>query len=448
MAIVCGTDFSEPSARAVQAAAHLSARLKQTLHLVHTLDALRDDDADSAALRGWALERLTNIAHSLEELAGPIQVHVEVGQPDDVLLEMASRVEAKLIVIGPVGHRYGETTLGGHADSLAQRSHVPVLVVRESGPFEQWGRDSKPLCVVLGVDSSTSSETALGWIDDLRRVGPCEVVAIYLYWPPEQFQRLGLGGVRSYIAPDPVVTRTLEREFYERMSQLRGDGPVRYRSEPHLGRVADRLADLASEEHADLVVVGSRGLDALTRFWEGSVSRGLLQCARSSVVCVPAPVSPQRRPTPQIRSVLAATDFSPLGDAAVPMAYAAVGPGGTVHLVHVVKAPPPSLAPHDIFSAEQAAEQAVGEHEVVARRLLGLVPDDVTARAKNTEIHVLESDDPAKAICQAAERLGVDLLCLGTHGHSGVAQVLLGSVAQGVLAHSTRPVLITRAKLD
>ena len=44
----------------------------------------------------------------------------------------------------------------------------------------------------------------------------------------------------------------------------------------------------------------------------------------------------------------------------------------------------------------------------------------------------------------AAERFGADLICMGSRGRSGLTKVLLGSVAQGVMAQSKRPVLVLR----
>jgi nucleotide-binding universal stress UspA family protein len=60
-------------------------------------------------------------------------------------------------------------------------------------------------------------------------------------------------------------------------------------------------------------------------------------------------------------------------------------------------------------------------------------------------VHVLSSRHPAQAIAQAAERLDADVICLGTHGRTGVARTLLGSEAQSVLANTHRPVLLARA---
>jgi len=47
-----------------------------------------------------------------------------------------------------------------------------------------------------------------------------------------------------------------------------------------------------------------------------------------------------------------------------------------------------------------------------------------------------------KGIVHAAEEHDASLIVLGSHGRTGLAGVLLGSVAEAVAAHSRRPVLI------
>ena len=54
---------------------------------------------------------------------------------------------------------------------------------------------------------------------------------------------------------------------------------------------AERLADLADEEDAELIVVGSRGRGAFTAAFLGSVSNSLIGVARCPVVVVPPGVS-------------------------------------------------------------------------------------------------------------------------------------------------------------
>jgi nucleotide-binding universal stress UspA family protein len=55
---------------------------------------------------------------------------------------------------------------------------------------------------------------------------------------------------------------------------------------------------------------------------------------------------------------------------------------------------------------------------------------------------LVEGTDAADAICQTAARLGVDLVCVGAHGRSGLGRLVTGSVTQAVLARSPRPVLV------
>jgi len=55
---------------------------------------------------------------------------------------------------------------------------------------------------------------------------------------------------------------------------------------------------------------------------------------------------------------------------------------------------------------------------------------------------VIENDQVANGIVEAAQTAGADLIAMGSHGRSGLAKLMLGSVAAKVLALSPVPVLI------
>jgi nucleotide-binding universal stress UspA family protein len=147
----------------------------------------------------------------------------------------------------------------------------------------------------------------------------------------------------------------------------------------------------------------------------------------------------------RFKTVLVATDFSELGNAAIPLAYGAANPGATIHLVHVIPAERPRIDPHDIFHP-LANETTIEAMKAAETKLPALVPVDASARSVGTRVHAVESADPGEAICQMAERLSADLICLGTHGRSGLAKAALGSVAARVSAHSRRPLLLARGQ--
>jgi nucleotide-binding universal stress UspA family protein len=434
------------AAHAATVAGCLAARTGRTLHLVHALDLWPEEVREQPGhpLVLWAEGRLAREAERLKGLGADVHVHVVPGPADQVVQTTAHDTAAGLIVVGAVGHRGKPSRrLGSRADRTAMHSHVPVLTVRDSASFLAWFKEGRPLRVVMGVDASESAENAARWLDELCRVGSVELVLAHLYWPPEAFNRLGLEGSRSFVEPDPEIVKTLEQQFALRFDAMLHAKLRTYRIEPHLGRLGDGLAALAAEARADLLVVGCRDQGALERLWEGSVSRQALHAASMSVACVPVPAVARALHTPRFRHVLAATDFSELANSAIPLAYAAASQGGTVHLVHVVKAGRPGIDPYDIF--HPAPNETTSEAVVAARvRLSQLVPSDASAKGISTQVHALEASEAWEAIIQAAERLGVDLICLGTHGRSGLAKVALGSVAARVLSNSRRPLLLAR----
>jgi nucleotide-binding universal stress UspA family protein len=56
----------------------------------------------------------------------------------------------------------------------------------------------------------------------------------------------------------------------------------------------------------------------------------------------------------------------------------------------------------------------------------------------------VEDVTAASGIVETAKELGADLIVLGSHGRSGIARLMLGSVATKVVAESPIPVLVSR----
>jgi nucleotide-binding universal stress UspA family protein len=148
-----------------------------------------------------------------------------------------------------------------------------------------------------------------------------------------------------------------------------------------------------------------------------------------SVACVPASEPLAATSIPRLRRVLATTDFSPLASRAIPLAYALVADGGVVHLVHAVVDP------------EELKNDPAG-------KLRAYIPPDAAARGIETKVEVLTVIDVALGICRAAEWLGVDALCMGTHGRTGLSRWVVGSVAQEVLRRTRRPVFLVPPERD
>jgi nucleotide-binding universal stress UspA family protein len=161
------------------------------------------------------------------------------------------------------------------------------------------------------------------------------------------------------------------------------------------------------------------------------------------VLCVPSSAVTAVT-IPEVRRVLAPTDLSEVGVSAIRHAYSVVPAGGTVYLLHVLEpvgGTPPLYAQ---YVSPTASGVRTPEQERIIEELRGLIPPEAAVRGISTRVEVVHGRKVSEAINQAAERFSCDIICLATHGRSGLNKALAGSVAQEVLQGSTRPVLLVR----
>lgn len=141
---------------------------------------------------------------------------------------------------------------------------------------------------------------------------------------------------------------------------------------------------------------------------------------------------------PRIARLLVPLDFS--GQSRQALRYAvpiAQKFHARIVLVHVIQpdyrnAPETTLLTLNFAKKKQQAE----------RRL-----DDMAARLLSKDLHeqnIVCIGTPHAEILRTAERLGVDMIVLATHGRTGLKRFILGSTAEHIMRHSTRPVLSVR----
>ena len=445
--ILCGTDFSGNAAQAANVAAALATRLNAPLLLVNAgglpLESATQEDYD--AQTASARERLHEEAGRLRALGATVEETVAAGAPDEVLAQLAQQRQARLVVVSSLGlHAPARWLIGSVAERVAESSPVPTLVVREAARFEAWARGEQPLKVFVGTDFSASSDAALRWVAELRQLGPCEVVAAHVDWPPEEAARLGVSGPLGLGGNPLGMQSMLERDLREKVNRLLGGENVRVCVRGNWGRADYPLVEMAIEAQADLVVVGTHQWHGLSRLRHGSVSRGVLHHAPMSVACVPTPAA-ARMAGPRIREcqrVLVAVDLNEPHGFAAPYGYSIVNPGGTVRLMHNVvpfRLPNPMIGGYyQDFPSKKEHAQLVAESEA---KLRALAPDKADAPDITTEVEVTESRETAEAICAAADRFGADIICIGSHTRPGFSAKVLGSVSLTVLQNSRCPVL-------
>lgn len=61
-------------------------------------------------------------------------------------------------------------------------------------------------------------------------------------------------------------------------------------------------------------------------------------------------------------------------------------------------------------------------------------------------VHFLPEGNPQEEIINTSEQWGADLIVIGTHGRTGLAHFLVGSIAESVVRHSKVPVMVVPTK--
>jgi nucleotide-binding universal stress UspA family protein len=83
-----------------------------------------------------------------------------------------------------------------------------------------------------------------------------------------------------------------------------------------------------------------------------------------------------------------------------------------------------------------------------AKEYLDNLKEQLLAKKIDIEIHT-PYGNPAAKILEVSRRHDIDLIAMSTHGRSGIGRWLLGSVAEKVVRHSEKPVLLLRShKMD
>ena len=145
-----------------------------------------------------------------------------------------------------------------------------------------------------------------------------------------------------------------------------------------------------------------------------------------------------------IKRILVPTDFSPDADAAIQYAIELANHmGAAVHLLHVVENPMlPGVWSSEMYTAEIAGLQINLVRDAEAR-LRQAIPCIAGSRF-GFDHEVRTGPVPATIVDYASEKL-IDLIVMGTTGRTGLAHMLMGSVAELVVRTAPCPVVTLRA---
>jgi nucleotide-binding universal stress UspA family protein len=228
-------------------------------------EALRAELADQARRTG------------LTGLSGfrPAQLRLVVGSPAREILDLASQVQADLIIVGATeGGALHRILLGSTADSVIRKAPCPVLVLRSGSAFP-------PVRVEVPVDLSPISASCLRQgLSLLTQLGVSltETEALFVLNPFE------VGGSVHFT---PAQIQRFATEELGRFLAANSPGEI-----PRLARVCTgypREAILAAlkERRADLAILGTHGRSGFERLTLGSVAAEVMHSADCNLLIVP-----------------------------------------------------------------------------------------------------------------------------------------------------------------
>ncbi len=136
----------------------------------------------------------------------------------------------------------------------------------------------------------------------------------------------------------------------------------------------------------------------------------------------------------QIGTILHPTDFSPRSAEAFEIACSLARDYGARLIVLNVLVPPVAPSGTDVAIPAFPLED---EKHAAQERMRQLQP----AVANVPVEYQVKEGDPAAVILQVAEQAGCDLIVMGTHGRTGLARLLMGSVSEQVVRKGPCPVL-------
>lgn len=227
-----------------------------------------------------------------------------------------------------------------------------------------------------------------------------------------------------------------QSEAVNRTSELLTKAGLTCRVRREMGQPIHTIMQVAEEEKAGLIILGSHGLTGLKKFFLGSISDGVVRYAHCPVLIV-------RGETTQIQRILLASDGSDDSEKATCIAAGlARALSAELTVVHVVEAGKPSLgiSPDGLTQADYNSQLDRVMQQYVDHALHG-----THTGGPSTDCRICQlQGHPAEMVTKYAEDHGTDLIVVGSRGLGGFQRLLMGSVSDAIVHHANCPVLVVR----
>jgi len=288
--------------------------------------------------------------------------------------------------------------------------------------------------ILLAVDSSSHAKHAVQMVTHLS--GEVNLFILYVVDVPalKHAYLFSAGSENDFEGYRKEVARLSQHVLHEtrdallpfaRKIQLIADN----------GDPAECIIQTAEEHHADLILLGHRGMTESSPFLLGGVSQKVATYAPCSVLVCKAD-------TPVLDRILLAVDGSDASKKSAQFLEALPFKGPLHLMIEMVWSPPPtsllaSVSKSSIVAPKTTSAKSKGE------AFLRKIAEPFQKGPYEVEIE-WKCGDPPLAILESAKQHNVQMIVVGARGLKGIKRFLLGSVSQKVLEHAPCSVLVVR----
>ncbi len=275
--------------------------------------------------------------------------------------------------------------------------------------------------ILVPTDFSKQANIAVDVAGDIARKSGAELILLHVVEGPSEssFNIMGEAGLGNITAEDKLFTLKLIERAKKSLAQAAEDSKlkdVKVRQELRMGTAFHGMKAIIAENKVDLVVMGTSGRSDFQAMVIGSNTEKVVRHAHSPVLTV------LKKPaSTDFKNIVYATSMSKEEEVfsrivkRTQQMY-----DSTIHLVRI-------NTPGN-FQRDAVVKKYM---EDFAKKL----------QLKNYTLNVFNDLTEEEGIIYFADSIDADLIAMATHGRTGFAHVLAGSIAEDVVSHSKRPVL-------
>ena len=302
-------------------------------------------------------------------------------------------------------------------------SDFPSAVSQQCWEYER----QVPGGIIAGVDGSRESIAALKTAAAMARRRKC-CLHVMMVIAPFPSYRINPG---ASVGAEDIEQLRISLKDAELRDILESVEPEEsWTRQVTIGNPARLLVSMAERRDADLIVVGRSRHGVMDRITGGETTLKIMHMSSVPVLAVGEAID---RP----KTVVVATDFLESSTHAAKLALDLLGITGTLYLAYVDL--PVELFPGGF--ALPGESRFPGDAAARFGRLVGELGAHPGVRVEQTVL----SGIPTNEIIEFARRVGADLIAAGTHSHSRLDRLLLGSVATGLVRNAPCGVMIVPA---